>query len=115
MHPIILLTSIALLLSQTISAQHFASTCSEHIIEGTGVRSFCKNNSGGTDVTILEMNDCFANQQGTLVYRKGGNAFNSCLQPQNRAVDTRVYAECTDAFGGSHSAEIDLSKLCWRL
>ncbi|KAK7906477.1 hypothetical protein PG985_016214 [Apiospora marii] len=61
--------------SFTASCQHY-----DYIGEfDTGLKADCLDNNGNWVHTELDFNSCFANDDGTVVWRKNGNAMYSCL------------------------------------
>ncbi|KAK8102226.1 hypothetical protein PG984_015372 [Apiospora sp. TS-2023a] len=71
----------ALLSTPALVYGSFTSSCIHYNWIGefdTGMRAECLDNNGNFVHTELDFNSCFANDNGNVVWRKNGNAMDSC-------------------------------------
>lgn len=98
-------------LFQCVFAQNMLATCDYPEIAGSDMISRYGNGRGDYDDTSLDLNHCFGNNQGQLVFRHEGNAFHSCkdLTIQGPG-DNSLSSLCPDSHGTVHVAFINFSK-----
>jgi hypothetical protein len=111
MHITFSLTLTVFALSRSVLAQGYRGSCDAPEFSGDDILARCGNGHGGYNQASLNLNTCFANQQGQIVYRKNGNFLQSCdgiwTTPSS---GTWIYTTCKDGSGNSHDAKVDTSK-----